>query len=80
MYIHFSNLNRQTTDTDIYALLADYKSIGHCAICHIKYASTGQIKTFAIVDCNNHAEMERAISLLNGSILGGRKVYMQIGQ
>lgn len=79
MYLHFSNLNRQTTDAHIHALLSNNPSISYCTICHVKDTFTRQISTFALVGFNNETEMEYVINSLKGSILGGRKIIIQKG-
>lgn len=80
MYIHISNLNRQVTTSDILTLLGGYISVGYCAIRHLRNTETRQTNTFVLVDITDPAEAEAIITAFNNTLLGGRKILIQIGQ
>lgn len=61
------------------ALLVSYSSVTHCTIHHVKHFNPNIVNTFAIVDFDNPADVESAIDLLDGALLGGKKIRAQIG-
>ncbi len=80
MYIHISNLNRQVTKEDILYLLKAYSTVGKCIIHHVKNTKTRYPDTYALIDISDKIEMEKSVLLLNGTLLGGRKIVVQVGQ
>jgi len=79
MYIHISNLNRQVKEADILYLFKAYASVGHCTIHHIRNTNTREPDTYALVDMADTADTEHCVQFLNGTLLGGRKIIVQIG-
>lgn len=79
MYIHISNLNSDIKREDILKLLKNFDSVTSCVIHHIRDAMTRATKTYALVDISNMLEVVAAIKLLNGSLLGGQKLLVQLG-
>lgn len=79
MHIHISNLSTQVQETDILVLLKVYASVGHCAIYHVRNSLTREPQTYAIVNMNSDIDIESAVKLLNGTVLQGRKIVVQVG-
>lgn len=80
MHIHISNLGKQVKEADILGSLKVFASVGQCAIYHIRNNLTREPCTYAIVDINNITDVDAAVKLLNGTVLGGHKIVVRAGQ
>lgn len=72
MKIFVGNLSYSTTEDDLRNAFAAHGAVDRVSI--ITDRDTGQPRGFAFVEMPNRAEAESAMSALNGSELGGRKL------
>src|SRR5215475_15969870 len=66
------NLNFQTTEADLTALLQPFGQVGRIHI--VTDRETGRARGFAFVEMPNDAEAAKAIAALDGKEVGGRNL------
>jgi RNA recognition motif-containing protein len=72
------NLSYTTTEDDLRALFAKAGQVASVAL--IKDRDTGDSKGFAFVEMKTQVEVEKAISMLNGSNLGERELKVSLAK
>ena len=68
--IFIGNLDFGTTEDQLRALLAAHGAVETVTI--VRDRDTGQPRGFAFLEMTNDSEAEKAIQVLNGTLLGGR--------
>lgn len=76
--LYVGNLSYDISETDLQALFAEAGAIKSVAL--IKDKFTGQSKGFAFVEMENQADMQNAITTLNGRELKGRPLSVSVAR
>ena len=66
------NMNFQTTEADLTALLRPFGQVGRIHI--VTDRETGRARGFAFLEMPNDAEAAKAVAALDGKEMGGRKL------
>src|SRR5512143_849783 len=76
--LYVGNLSYSTTEDELRTLFAEAGTVASVAL--IKDRDTGQSKGFAFVEMSNQVEAEKAISMLNGKMLGAREIKVSMAK
>jgi RNA recognition motif-containing protein len=74
MNIYVGSLNFKMNEADLKELFEGYGEVGSAKIIFDKYS--GKSKGFGFVEMPNEAEAKKAIEVLNGSEVQGRKIIV----
>ncbi len=72
------NLAYSTTEDDLRELFSKAGAVTSVAV--IKERETGRSKGFAFVEMGSQTEAEKAISMFNGTMVGGRTIAVNIAR
>ena len=76
--LYVGNLSYTTTEDDLRTLFAKAGEVASVAL--IKDRDTGNSKGFAFVEMNTQVEAEKAISMLNGAVVGDRELKVNLAK
>ena len=76
--LYVGNLSYSTTEEDLRSLFSQAGTVASVAL--IKDRDSGQSKGFAFVEMSNQAEAQKAISILNGHVMGDRELRVSMAR
>lgn len=75
MKLLIRNLARETTETELKTLFAEFGSVQSCTL--VLDATTGLSKGFGFVDMPKVGDAKAAMKSLNGKVIGGSKIRVK---
>ncbi len=76
--LYVGNLSYTTTEDDLRSLFAKAGEVSSVAV--IKDRDTGNSKGFGFVEMSTQVEAEKAISMLNGTVVGDRELKVNLAK
>ncbi len=76
--LYVGNLPYSTTEDELRTMFAQAGTVASVAL--IKDRDTGQSKGFAFVEMSTQVEAEKAISMLNGKMMGQRELKVSLAR
>jgi RNA recognition motif-containing protein len=76
--LYVGNLSYTTTEDDLRTLFAKAGEVASVAV--ITDRDSGNSKGFGFVEMNSQVEAEKAISMLNGSVIGDRELKVNLAK
>ncbi len=76
--LYVGNLPYSTTEDELRTMFAQAGTVASVAL--IKDRDTGQSKGFAFVEMSTQVEAEKAISMLNGKLMGQRELKVSLAR
>lgn len=76
--LYVGNLPYSTTEDELRTMFAAAGTVASVAL--IKDRDTGQSKGFAFVEMSTQVEAEKAISMLNGKLMGQRELKVSLAR
>jgi RNA recognition motif-containing protein len=78
MNLYVSNLGDQITDESLLVIFATHGKVNSSKI--VKHHITGQSRGFGFIDMPNDGEAQKAIEKINGTVVNGRSVSVQMAR
>lgn len=76
--LYVGNLSYTTTEDDLRSLFSKAGEVASVAV--IKDRDTGNSKGFGFVEMNTQVEAEKAITMLNGTLVGDRELKVNLAK